>query len=124
MRLPLQVGLGSLALTSALPGHGRKKPGIDEYDFVYVQGLRLYDAEGLHYLTGKSCSCSEQTKGTNNKIRDELLGLYGELVDARIVARCTLTLYSHLTRILQLMNLLGVITRDWSQNSIRWLPKA
>jgi ribosomal protein S12 len=65
MRLPLQVGIRSLALTSALPGHGTKSRRIEENDFVYVQGLRLYDAEGLHYLTGKTAHLFMQTTETN-----------------------------------------------------------
>lgn len=54
MKAALQIGLGSLALTSALPGQERKSRGIAEDDFIYVKDLRLYDSEGLHYLTGIS----------------------------------------------------------------------
>jgi mannan endo-1,4-beta-mannosidase len=60
MRAALQVGLGSLALTSALPGHGRKSRGLAEDDFIFVKDLRLYDSEGLHYLTGNSTLPSKQ----------------------------------------------------------------
>ncbi|KAF1916212.1 glycoside hydrolase superfamily [Ampelomyces quisqualis] len=52
MRLVLHFGFVSLAFGIALPGHGRKVHTIDQDDFVYVKGLRLYDSKGLHYLTG------------------------------------------------------------------------
>lgn len=31
---------------------GRHNHGIKQNDFVKVKGLRLYDSEGLHYITG------------------------------------------------------------------------
>ncbi|CAI6335021.1 unnamed protein product [Periconia digitata] len=56
MRVPASIFL-SLALTShALVVREKSRPytkrAIDENDFVYVDGLRLKDANGLHYLTG------------------------------------------------------------------------
>lgn len=43
-------------MASAAPSCERKGHGIKPDDFVYVQGLRLYDSKGLHYLTGKLSS--------------------------------------------------------------------
>jgi mannan endo-1,4-beta-mannosidase len=57
MRIVLHTSLASLALGAALPGGGKKSHGIDQDDFVYVKGLRLYDSKGLHYLTGTYPSC-------------------------------------------------------------------
>jgi hypothetical protein len=54
MKFALQFGLPSLALGSAISRGTRGGHEIDEHDFVYVKGLRLYDAHGLHYLTGWS----------------------------------------------------------------------
>jgi mannan endo-1,4-beta-mannosidase len=53
MNLIFGTILVSLAFGIALPGRGRKGHGIDQDDFVYVKGLRLYDSKGLHYLTGR-----------------------------------------------------------------------
>lgn len=52
MKFVLNFGLLPLALSSAVSGGGRRGQGIDENDFVYAKGLRLYDAKGLHYITG------------------------------------------------------------------------
>jgi mannan endo-1,4-beta-mannosidase len=52
MVLMSQLVLGSLALASASPSCDGQGHGIEENDFVYVKGLRLYDSKGLHYLTG------------------------------------------------------------------------
>jgi hypothetical protein len=53
IQLPL---LASLAASSVLPrgGYGHNGSAIGENDFVYMDGLRLYDSDGLHYLTGKN----------------------------------------------------------------------
>jgi mannan endo-1,4-beta-mannosidase len=53
VQLPL---LASLAAGSVLPrgGYGHNGSAIGENDFVYVDGLRLKDDNGLHYLTGKT----------------------------------------------------------------------
>ena len=50
-QLPL---LASLAAGSVLPRgeYGTNGSAIGENDFVYVDGMRLYDSSGLHYLTG------------------------------------------------------------------------
>lgn len=54
MRLAIAV-LGSVATTTALAVGGvpkkREIKAIDPEDFVYVDGLRLKDASGLHYVT-------------------------------------------------------------------------
>ncbi|KAF2260883.1 glycoside hydrolase [Lojkania enalia] len=44
--------LASLTFGSAIPSGGKKHHGIEPDDFVYVDGLRLKDSNGLHYLTG------------------------------------------------------------------------
>lgn len=54
-----------------------KKHGIDEDDFVYVDGLRLYDSDGLHYLTGRRpVSIPTMVINTDIEIRHQLLGVY------------------------------------------------
>lgn len=51
--LAVQLFLASLALGSAISRGHRQHHGIDEDDFIKVDGLRLYDSKGaLHYLTG------------------------------------------------------------------------
>ena len=55
MKTSLQLLLASLAAGSVLP---RNKPSSNEHavsdgDFVYVDGTRLYNKDGLYYLTGK-----------------------------------------------------------------------
>jgi mannan endo-1,4-beta-mannosidase len=52
MKLVLQFNLASLVFGIALPGRDTQSNVIDQDDFVYVKGLRLYDSKGLHYLTG------------------------------------------------------------------------
>jgi mannan endo-1,4-beta-mannosidase len=53
MRSVLFLGLAASALSAAIPRDGPDSHGIEDDDFVYVKGLRLYDSKGLHYLTGK-----------------------------------------------------------------------
>jgi mannan endo-1,4-beta-mannosidase len=55
MRATFQVLFTSLVAGSVLPKGGRSHNGsvIADDDFVYVDGLRLYDGDGLHYLTGR-----------------------------------------------------------------------
>jgi mannan endo-1,4-beta-mannosidase len=52
-QIPLLV---SLAAGSVLPRgrYGHNGSAIGENDFVYVDGLRLKDDNGLHYLTGNA----------------------------------------------------------------------
>lgn len=55
MKTSLQLLLASLAAGSVLP---RNQPSsnahaVSEEDFVYVNGTRLYNKDGLYYLTGK-----------------------------------------------------------------------
>ncbi|KAH5085504.1 hypothetical protein HBI56_029970 [Parastagonospora nodorum] len=52
MRSVLFLGLAASALSAAIPRDGPDSHGIEDDDFVYVKGLRLYDSKGLHYLTG------------------------------------------------------------------------
>lgn len=40
------------ATTAALPSNAWAAQCIDPNDFVRVEGLRLYDSKGLHYVTG------------------------------------------------------------------------
>jgi hypothetical protein len=54
MKFALKLGLPSLALSSAVSRGHRGGHEIDKNDFVHVKGLRLYDSNGLHYLTGQS----------------------------------------------------------------------
>lgn len=56
MKTSLQLLLASLAAGSVLP---RNEPSsndsaISDGDFVYVDGTRLYNKDGLYYLTGKT----------------------------------------------------------------------
>ena len=58
MKTSLQLLLASLAVGSVLP---RNEPGsnthaISDGDFVFVDGTRLYNKDGLYYLTGKVMS--------------------------------------------------------------------
>jgi mannan endo-1,4-beta-mannosidase len=48
----LLLALSSLALTTSVRPHGHKGNQIDPNDFIHVDGLRLKDSKGLHYLTG------------------------------------------------------------------------
>lgn len=52
MRATLQLLSALLAAAGALPGKGGHNHPIREDDFVHVNGLRLYDSTGLHYITG------------------------------------------------------------------------
>ncbi|KAF2853657.1 glycoside hydrolase family 5 protein [Plenodomus tracheiphilus IPT5] len=52
MKATLKLLSTSLVAVSALPGGGRHGHPIVEGDFVHVDGLRLYDSTGLHYITG------------------------------------------------------------------------
>jgi mannan endo-1,4-beta-mannosidase len=52
MKFATQLALPALALSSAVPKSVRDGCKIDEDDFVHVKGLRLFDAKGLHYITG------------------------------------------------------------------------
>lgn len=56
MKTSLQLLWASLAAGSVLPrgGYGTNGSAIDKDDFVYVKGLRLYDNDGLYYMTGNS----------------------------------------------------------------------
>lgn len=58
MRVIVQLILASIARGATLRRGNEKKHGIDEDDFVYVDGLRLYDSDGLHYLTGTLSAAS------------------------------------------------------------------
>jgi mannan endo-1,4-beta-mannosidase len=51
MKAALQVLFASLAAGSVLP-RGGNDSAIPDDDFVYVDGLRLYNGDGLYYLTG------------------------------------------------------------------------
>ena len=54
MKASLQLLLASLAAGSVLPRNEQSshESAIADDDFVYVEGTRLYDKDGLHYLTG------------------------------------------------------------------------
>jgi hypothetical protein len=54
MKVAIQVLFASLAAGSVLPsgGHDHNGSAIADDDFVYVDGLRLYNEDGLYYLTG------------------------------------------------------------------------
>jgi mannan endo-1,4-beta-mannosidase len=54
MKAALQVLFASLAAGSVLPrgSNGHNESAIPDNDFVYVDGLRLYNGDGLYYLTG------------------------------------------------------------------------
>lgn len=56
MRAALQLFLASLAAGSVLPRgkHGHNESAISDGDYVYVDGTRLYNQDGLYYLTGKA----------------------------------------------------------------------
>ena len=45
------VGTASALSISARPVEKRQSEAVDPNDFVYVDGLRLKDAKGLHYIT-------------------------------------------------------------------------
>lgn len=53
MKRVLFLGLAASAVSAAIPSDDASSHGIEDDDFVYVKGLRLYDSKGLHYLTGK-----------------------------------------------------------------------
>ena len=53
MKAALQVLFASLAAGSVLP-RGSNDSAIPDDDFVYVDGLRLYNSDGLYYLTGRN----------------------------------------------------------------------
>jgi mannan endo-1,4-beta-mannosidase len=52
MRSAWQLSFASLVLSSAVPRGGIRSRSFEQDDFVYVKDLRLYDSNGLHYLTG------------------------------------------------------------------------
>jgi mannan endo-1,4-beta-mannosidase len=52
MRPALQLSFASLVLSSAVPRGSIRSHSFEQDDFVYVKDLRLYDSNGLHYLTG------------------------------------------------------------------------
>jgi mannan endo-1,4-beta-mannosidase len=52
MKSALQLSFASLVLSSALPGGSIRSRSFEQDDFVHVKDLRLYDSNGLHYLTG------------------------------------------------------------------------
>jgi mannan endo-1,4-beta-mannosidase len=52
MKAALQVLFASLAAGSVLPRGGNDSAIPDDDEFVYVDGLRLYNGDGLYYLTG------------------------------------------------------------------------
>jgi mannan endo-1,4-beta-mannosidase len=54
MKASLQLLLASLAAGSVLPRneHTSHESAIADDDFVYVEGTRLYNKDGLYYLTG------------------------------------------------------------------------
>jgi mannan endo-1,4-beta-mannosidase len=70
MRSVLQFVLGSLALSTALPSNRFNSHDINQDDFVYVKGLRLYDAKGLHYITGNPHLRQNQAPMANWMPRD------------------------------------------------------
>lgn len=63
MRTSLQLLLASLAVGSALPRsyHGSNESVIADDDFVFVNGTRLYNKDGMYYLTGKMIIFTTQT---------------------------------------------------------------
>lgn len=54
MKFATQALFASLTAGSVLPRGGESHNGseIADGDFVYVDGLRLYNGDGLYYLTG------------------------------------------------------------------------
>lgn len=54
MKASLQLLLASLAAGSVLPKNEQSshESAIADDDFVYVEGTRLYNKDGLYYLTG------------------------------------------------------------------------
>ncbi|KAJ4347119.1 uncharacterized protein N0V89_011057 [Didymosphaeria variabile] len=48
----LSFAVAATALNTPRNPHKKKPHAIDPKDFVYVDGLRLKDAKGLHYITG------------------------------------------------------------------------
>jgi mannan endo-1,4-beta-mannosidase len=69
------------AVATALPQHGHewwKSKAIDPQDFVYVDGLRLYDKNGVHYLTGlnywacMNLAADESVGGNYSRLTTEL----------------------------------------------------
>jgi len=77
MKVATQVLFASLAAGSVLPRGGESHNGsaIAEDDFVYVDGLRLYNGDGLYYLTGKDILLSLRSCGLTFS-RHQLLGLH------------------------------------------------
>jgi mannan endo-1,4-beta-mannosidase len=63
MKAALQILFASLAAGSVLPrgSDGHNGSAIPDDDFVYVDGLRLYNSDGLYYLTGNDTILSFET---------------------------------------------------------------
>lgn len=77
MRVILQLILASIASGATLRRGNWKEHGIDDDDFIYVNGLRLYDSNGLHYLTGTlRVPLPIINANTDTATRNQLLGLY------------------------------------------------
>ena len=77
MKVATQVLFASLAAGSVLPRGGESHNGsaIPDDDFVYVDGLRLYNGDGSYYLTGKDILFSPRSR-TLNILRHQLLGVH------------------------------------------------
>ena len=77
MKVATQVLFASLAAGSVLPrGDGSHNgSAIADSDFVYVDGLRLYNGDGLYYLTGKDILLSFRSRGLTYS-RHQLLGVH------------------------------------------------
>lgn len=54
MKLVLLLAVASLTAGYTVSRTSKESHAIDPDDFVYVEGLRLYDSKGLYYVTGSS----------------------------------------------------------------------
>ena len=60
MKAVFHLLLAPLAAGAVLPRDGNGT-AIGKDDFVYVDGLRLYDSKGLYYLTGNTSPSTPDT---------------------------------------------------------------
>jgi len=51
MKIPIALSSLALASCASIMTELKRSGAIDQDDFVYVDGLRLKDSEGLHYIT-------------------------------------------------------------------------
>ena len=54
MKTAIQLSLVSLVAGNVVLKGETASHAIHKHDFVYVDGLRLHDAKGLHYITGNT----------------------------------------------------------------------